>query len=74
MPRRSNYHVVPNGKEWLIQKENETAVKGFSDKQEAVQEARRLAQDAQGSLYVHGMDGQIQTEWTYGRDPFPPEG
>ena len=25
-------------------------------------------------IVVQGQDGQFRTEWTYGADPFPPEG
>lgn len=72
--RRTNYHVVPNGREWLVQREDRTASMGFSDKEEAIGEARRLAREGHGSLYVHGLDGRVQDEWTYGADPHPPQG
>lgn len=41
----------------------------------AVARARELAKKAGlGQVIIHGMNGRIQTEYTYGRDPFPPKG
>lgn len=27
-----------------------------------------------GQIKIHGQNGKIQTEYTYGKDPYPPEG
>jgi hypothetical protein len=67
-----NYHVVPRGGEWLVQTEGAPASRSFADREAALREARRLAAQAGGSLYIHGEDGRIQEERPGGLDPFPP--
>jgi len=74
MAPKVNYHVVPIGTEWLIQREHETASRGYSNKEEAVEEARRMAMRDEASLWIHSRDGRMQEERTYGDDPFPPPG
>lgn len=64
------YHVTPKGGQWQVKGENaERAVSLHETKVEALQAGRGIAQNAKGQLLVHGRDGVIQTEWTYGHDP-----
>ncbi len=47
----------------------------FDRKNEAVERGRELARAQElGQLFIRGKDGKIQTEHTYGKDPFPPKG
>ena len=42
---------------------------------EAIDRARELARSTPlGQVIIHKSDGKIQTEHTYGRDPYPPKG
>ena len=69
---RTVYHVVPNSsaEKWLVSQENATFRKEFDTKEEAVEEARRLAQEADlGQIKVHKKDGNMEYESTYGDDP-----
>lgn len=52
------------------------AARGISAGKEcAIARAKELARKAGlGQVVVHGEDGKIQTEYTYGRDPNPPKG
>jgi len=72
MSKRRVYHVLPtNGGDWKV-KENlaERAVKIFEGKENALDLAKELAKKADlGQVVVHGKDGVIQTEYTYGQDP-----
>ena len=44
-------------------------------KAEAIARAKELAKkQALGQVIIHKQDGTIQTEHTYGKDPYPPEG
>ena len=44
-------------------------------KAEAVDRAKELAKNQDlGQVVIHKQDGTIQTEHTYGKDPYPPKG
>lgn len=75
--KRIVYHVTKNqGSGWDVKKENGQRPSGnFRTKQDAVQRGKELAKNAPlGQIKIHGQDGKIQTEHTYGKDPYPPEG
>lgn len=66
------YHVVPNAsaEKWVVSQENADYRSEHDTKEEAVQEARRLAQQAElGQIKVHKKDGNMEYESTYGADP-----
>jgi hypothetical protein len=73
MPRskRSVIHVVPNDEGWGVKRQGAgRASSNHETKQEAVDEARRIAKQEQPSqVKIHRGDGEIQTEHTYGNDP-----
>ena len=72
MPERVTYHVVPDeALGWTVKKEGaRRASATAATKQEAIVRAKELAkQQALGQVVVHGRNGAIQTEWTYGKDP-----
>jgi hypothetical protein len=74
---RDNYHVIPNTKEggWDIKKEDaKRAIRHFNTQKEAIDEARKLSQNAGGELFIHNKNGEILGRDSHGRDPFPPEG
>lgn len=76
MTDRKVYHVTKNrGKGWAVKREGAQRASGnFSTKQQAVQRGKNLAKNAPlGQIKIHGRDGKIQTEHTYGKDPYPPE-
>lgn len=77
MSSRKVYHVVPNAdKGWRVQYEGaQRASSAHATKAEAVKAARQYAGNARPSqVIIHTKDGTIQTEYTYGDDPYPPEG
>ncbi|MFN7133759.1 MAG: DUF2188 domain-containing protein [Myxococcales bacterium] len=66
------YHVLPNasGQRWVVSRENSDERAEFDTKDEAVREARRRAHQGElGQINVHGSDGNMQYESTYGEDP-----
>lgn len=70
--KREVYHVVPNSsaEKWLVTQENGSYRTEHDTKDEAVQEARKLAQKAAlGQIKVHKKDGNMEYESTYGEDP-----
>lgn len=71
MSKRNTYHVVGQKGSWDVK----PAGAGFSvshhaSKEAAVETAKAFAKSSGlGQVKIHGMDGKIQTEHTYGRDP-----
>jgi len=69
--KRKVFHVVPSGDRWQVVYER---FDDCEDKKEALEIAKFMAKEihAMGGLSqikVHGKDGKIQTEYTYGKDP-----
>ena len=73
---RKKVHVVPRSNGWAVQREGASRASSVhATKAEAVQAGRAAAQSSGlGQLLIHGQDGRIQTEHTYGSDPHPPKG
>lgn len=76
MSKRRTYDVSPKGNEWTVKERGaDRAVGNFDRKAEAVERAREVAKNQQLSqVVIRKQDGSIQTEHTYGRDPYPPRG
>ncbi|MET7499563.1 DUF2188 domain-containing protein [Streptomyces microflavus] len=71
---RTRYRVVPNGSVWQLRRE-QASLSNHSIKADAVDAGRRVAKANQPSqLIVHKADGTIEAEYTYGGDPYPPQG
>lgn len=69
---RIKYHVTPRDKgRWAVIKEgSKKAITIFENKQEAIKRAKELAKKANlGQIFIHGRNGRIQEEYTYGEDP-----
>jgi hypothetical protein len=74
---RTKYHVTPApGGDWKVKREGtQRADSVHQDKSDAVARARELGKaNNPGQVIIHGRDGKIQTEHTYGGDPYPPTG
>jgi hypothetical protein len=73
MAKRKVYHVTKNtkGDGWNVKQEGAQRASGnFGTKQQAIQRGKQLAKNAPiGQIKIHGQDGKIQTEHTYGQDP-----
>jgi Uncharacterized protein conserved in bacteria (DUF2188) len=70
--KRVVYHVVPNSsaEKWVVSQENADYRSEHDTKDEALQVAKRLAQQAElGQIQVHKKDGNMEYESTYGEDP-----
>lgn len=77
MAIRKTYHVAPNRDGgWNVKSENASrASSSYDTKADAVDRAKELAKaQPLGQVVIHGQDGRIQTEHTYGQDPYPPRG
>lgn len=77
MPKRMTYHVTPGADGgWKVKEENASRASSNHDtKAEAIERAKELAKNQNlGQVIIHKQDGTFQTEYTYGKDPFPPKG
>ncbi|HEU0132748.1 MAG TPA: DUF2188 domain-containing protein [Mycobacteriales bacterium] len=74
MAERQSYHVVPYVNGWEVRLggsgDEHGALGAWDHKDLALARAKELAKEAElGQVVVHGEDGQIQEEFTYGADP-----
>lgn len=77
MTKRKVYHVTHDQQGgWVVKAEGASRSSGKHEtKVEAVEQAKDLAKkQALGQVVIHKADGTIQTEHTYGQDPYPPKG
>jgi hypothetical protein len=77
MPKRKVIYVTPtNSGQWRVKREgSQRALKNFENKQDAVDYGRQIARNFDlGQLKIQKRDRKLQTEYTYGHDPFPPKG
>lgn len=71
----TNYHVTPHSNGWQVKGAgNERATSTHTTQAEAIEAGRELAIANEGQLFIHGRDGKIRDEWSYGNDPHPPKG
>ena len=69
---RTVYHVVPNADQsrWLVTQENAEFREEHDTKEQAVEAAKSRARGEEPSqVKVHGFDGNMDYESTYGDDP-----
>ena len=77
MEKRKTYHVIPGTDGcWKVKEEKASRASNSQEtKAEAVERAKELAKNqGLGQVVIHKQDGTIQTEHTYGKDPYPPKG
>ena len=75
MVSKPGQHVVPSEGGWKVIKAGASRASGrYGTQQEAVREARSLAQSQGTELYIHGKDGRIRSRDSYGSDPVSRKG
>lgn len=71
---KKDYHVVPSGDQWSVKREGSKRASSVHDTQrEALEAGKKLAQNNQTELVVHGRDGKIRDSDSFGNDPHPPK-
>lgn len=71
--KRRIYHVVKRGNDWQVRRQGaRRASSCHLMKQWAVEWAQYqvFSSPTPAQIIVHRRDGTIQTEWTYGADPY----
>lgn len=68
---RQTYHVTPLFNSWRVLRAGaDRADSVHSSKAKAIARAKELASKVPlGQVVVHGRDGEIQSEYTFGKDP-----
>lgn len=68
-------HVVPNAGKWSVKKAGAAkASSTHTTQSDAIDAARRIAQNQKTEVYIHGRDGRIRERNSYGNDSHPPKG
>ncbi|MBB4824683.1 DUF2188 domain-containing protein [Sporosarcina sp. Te-1] len=64
----ARFHVVPHDEDgWAVKKEgNDDPAYTSGSRDEAVDEAKRMAEKAGTMVYIHGDDGKIEKQLEYG--------
>ena len=68
-----NYHLVPDGKRWRLELEEDGSIQLFDNKERALKLCEEFFGNSSGSLKIHRNDGTIEEERTYPRDADPVE-
>jgi len=67
-------HVVPHKGDWGVKGSgNERITKVTSTQKEAIDYARKIAQNQESELFIHRKDGSIRDRDSFGNDPCPPK-
>ena len=62
------YHLSPSEDKWIVKKAlAEKATKIFDNKAQATTFAKKIAQNNQTELIIHGKDGRIQERKSFGK-------
>jgi uncharacterized protein YdaT len=68
-----NQHVVPREDGWGVRGEgNARDTSHHRTQKEAINTARRIAQNQHSEVVIHRPDGRIRDKDSYGPDPTPP--
>lgn len=70
--KSKNMHVVPHDGRWVVRIEGKSRATSIHDtKRDAINEARKIAQNERSELVIHQLDGRISERDSYGSDPLP---
>jgi hypothetical protein len=75
---RDRYFVVLHDGQWKV-KHGETHSHPYATQHDAIESAIEAAHHSRengklSQVLVQGEDLSFRTEWTYGKDPYPPRG
>ncbi len=75
MEPRKSHHVVHNPEGGWDSKKGGSpkAIKHFDIKEDAIDYTRKISQNQNTELVIHGRNGKIQKSDSHGNDPCPPE-
>lgn len=69
-----NQWVVTYNEKWAVRSEgSKKATRVTETQKEAIEIAKKIAQNQHSELIVQGKDGKIVSKESYGNDPYPPK-
>ena len=72
---KKNQYVVRAGNGWGVRGGgNSRLTASYETQAEAIQHGRQIAQNQHSELRIQGANAKFREAWSYGHDPFPPEG
>lgn len=75
MSKSKKIHVVPYNGAWAVKVEgNPTPISVHPTQGRAIDAGKPVAQSQGEELVIHRPSGQFREAWSYGNDPYPPEG
>ena len=75
MSKSPSYRVLPRGDEWIVSRDGSArATSVHSTQSDAIESGRPVAMNQGTELVIHRPNGQIREAWSYGNDPYPPQG
>ncbi|EZP67338.1 DUF2188 domain-containing protein [Rhizorhapis sp.] len=70
-----NQYVVRRGDGWGVRGEgNSRLTASYDTQRQAIERGREIARNQGSELRIQGSDAKFREAWSYGNDPFPPEG
>ena len=71
---KKNQWVTIHPKGWAIKGEgNKRATKVTKTQKEAINIAKKIAENQKSELIIQNTEGKIRSKDSYGKDPYPPE-
>jgi hypothetical protein len=71
---KKNQWVTIHPKGWAIKGEgNKRATKVTKTQKEAIDVAKKIAENQKSELYIQNREGKIRSKDSYGNDPCPPK-
>jgi len=71
---KKNQWVTIHPKGWAIKGEgNKRATKVTKTQKEAIDIAKKIAENQKSELYIQNREGKIRSKDSYGNDPCPPK-
>ena len=72
--RGKNQHVVPHKDGWAVKGAgNSKATKVTRTQKQAIERATEIAKNQNSDTKIHGENGRIRADNSYGNDPCPPK-
>ena len=69
-----NIHVVKRNGRWIVRGDSMSVILSVHPKQsDAIDAARKIAQNEKGELVIHGTDGRVRERNSYFPEPLPPK-
>ncbi len=67
---KKDIHVMPKGDKWVVQSDREQDDASFATQYDAEGYGRRVAKEHRTGFFVHGVDGSVRKQDSYGSGYF----